>query len=183
MGSSLLLWPKLPVLVRFCSTDMGPNASIRKVNDSGPELLKRLQSMQRQFVAVGIPQQKTQRSKEPINNASLLYIHTHGSPVRHIPARPVIEPAIEASGNKERIVAELKQAQNAWLAGDKIQAVRHLRLAGVAGMNAAVRWFTDPRNHWAPNAPSTIRRKGSSKPLIHTGSLRKSITFVVRDDD
>lgn len=30
-----------------------------------------------------------------------------------------------------------------------------------------------------PNAPSTIRRKGSSKPLIDTGHLRQSITWQV----
>ncbi len=28
-----------------------------------------------------------------------------------------------------------------------------------------------------PNAPATIRRKGSSKPLIDTGQLRSAITF------
>lgn len=31
-----------------------------------------------------------------------------------------------------------------------------------------------------PNAPKTIARKGSSKPLIDTGQLRQSITYVVR---
>jgi phage gpG-like protein len=30
-----------------------------------------------------------------------------------------------------------------------------------------------------PNAPSTIARKGSSKPLIDTGRLRQSITYEV----
>ncbi|MEA1064742.1 hypothetical protein [Erwinia sp. HR93] len=37
--------------------------------------------------------------------------------------------------------------------------------------------FTD--GHMTPNAPSTIRRKGSSKPLIDTGSLRQAITFIL----
>lgn len=30
-----------------------------------------------------------------------------------------------------------------------------------------------------PNAPSTIARKGSSKPLVDTGRLRQSITYEV----
>lgn len=34
-----------------------------------------------------------------------------------------------------------------------------------------------------PNAPSTIARKGSSTPLIDTGFLRQSITWVVEDDE
>lgn len=32
-----------------------------------------------------------------------------------------------------------------------------------------------------PNAPSTIARKGSSKPLIDTGQLRSSITYEVEN--
>lgn len=32
---------------------------------------------------------------------------------------------------------------------------------------------------FVPNAPSTIRIKGSSRPLINTGRLRQSITFEV----
>lgn len=31
------------------------------------------------------------------------------------------------------------------------------------------------------NAESTVKRKGSSKPLIDTGALRQSITFIVED--
>ena len=32
---------------------------------------------------------------------------------------------------------------------------------------------------WTPNAPSTIAKKGSSRPLIDTGELRASITYKV----
>jgi len=35
-------------------------------------------------------------------------------------------------------------------------------------------------NNLAPNAPSTIAQKGSSKPLIDTGSMLNSITYAVR---
>lgn len=34
-----------------------------------------------------------------------------------------------------------------------------------------------------PNAPSTIAEKGSSKPLIDTGRLRQSITWVVEGNE
>lgn len=33
---------------------------------------------------------------------------------------------------------------------------------------------------WKPNAPATIRRKRSSRPLIDAGRLRRSIRYVVR---
>ena len=115
-----------------------------------------------------------------VSNAQLLYIHTNGSPARHIPARPVLEPAIVAPGNREAIAYELSQAVTANLNGQS--PLRSLKRAGIAGSNAAKSWFTDSRNGWAPNAPSTIKAKGSDKPLIDTGALRQAITYVVRGE-
>ena len=115
-----------------------------------------------------------------INNAELLYIQTNGSPIRHIPKRPVIEPAIQADGNRQEISAELAEASAAYMRRDPQKALVYLQRAGIAGQNASKRWFVDPRNGWAPNKPSTIRSKGSARPLIDTGAMRKAITFVVR---
>ena len=53
------------------------------------------------------------------------------------------------------------------------------------------KWFTDPQNGWAPNAKSTIegwaspwgkkfKGKGSDAPLIDTGALRQSVSYVIR---
>ena len=33
---------------------------------------------------------------------------------------------------------------------------------------------------FAPNAPSTIKAKGSSKPLIDTGRMRQSVNFEIK---
>lgn len=33
---------------------------------------------------------------------------------------------------------------------------------------------------FAPNAPSTIRQKGSAQPLIDSGHMRQSVNFVIR---
>jgi hypothetical protein len=129
-------------------------------------------------VYVGIPEKTTSRKGEKITNAGLMYIHTNGSEVMHIPARPVIEPAIEAPDNKERIAATLGAAMTAELNGEHATAVENIRKAGTQGANAAKRWFTDPRNNWAPNAPSTIAAKGSARPLIDKGELRRAITHV-----
>ena len=117
-----------------------------------------------------------------INNAELLFIHTKGSPKRHIPARPVIEPAIEAQGNKEAISNEIAQSVKASIAGDHDNAVKRMRRAALQGQSVSRAWFTDPRNNWAPNAPSTIKRKGSDRPLIDTGALRASIQGIVSEE-
>lgn len=135
-------------------------------------------------VYVGIPEsaaarEVTKRQKR-VNNAQLLWLHTKGSPLRHVPARPVIEPAIEAEGNKQAIVEELKDSIAARLDGDEQKSNQYLERAGIAGMDAAKGWFVDARNNWKPNMPSTIARKGSARPLIDTGQLRKSITYIVK---
>ena len=99
------------------------------------------------------------------------------------PARPIIEPAIEAEGNKEPIAHELALAAKAVLDGKPEEAKRHLELAGLTGQNAVKAWFDDPRNGWAANAPATIKAKGSDHPLIDKGEMRNSITYVVKGEE
>jgi len=115
-------------------------------------------------------------------NAELLFIFSKGSPMRRQPARPVLEPAIEADGNRELIAAELAASVRASLAGDKDAALKKMKRAALRGQNAARGWFTDPRNSWAPNAPSTIKRKGSDVPGIDTGAMRAAIVGLVKEE-
>lgn len=185
---------------------MAFNVKVTKTS-SAAKVNQALTSLAKKEVYVGIPQTRSSRPGEPINNAELMYIHTNGSPVQHIPARPVIEPAISQPETRALIVDELKLAAEAALTGDKGKEDTHLKRAGLIGSNAAKAWFTDSRNNWPKNKPSTIRNKirklrGKSlrdaldildeyeqdsttdvssidTPLIDTGELRRSITFVV----
>lgn len=160
---------------------LAPKITVTQRGPGAQQVRNSLDAIMKMEVLVGVPQARTTRAHDKINNAQLLYIHTHGSPLRHLPARPVIEPAIEADGNKQVISGELKQAVKAQLEGEPQQAKQFMRRAGTAGSNAAKAWFTDARNNWAPNTPFTIRRKRSDRPLIDTGALRKSITWVMRE--
>jgi hypothetical protein len=159
---------------------MMPSVSITKKGKGPAALYQALARIRRSDVLVGIPQFKAGRRGQKINNAALLFIHTHGSPIRGIPKRAVIEPAIEADGNRQAIETELKQAAQAWLNDNPGRALEFLKRAGVAGQTAAKAWFVDPRNNWPPNSPLTIARKGSDRPLIDTGALRKAIVWIVR---
>ncbi len=152
------------------------------VSKSGPGFAKvaqRLRKLKSSEVLVGIPADRAQREGETINNAGLLFIHTHGSELQNIPARPVLEPAIE--NNRALISTHLGEAARQMTAGFPDKAERELARAGTIGANAAKRFFTE-ENGWPPNAPSTIKRKGSDRPLIDTGALRRSITHIVRVD-
>lgn len=121
-------------------------------------------------------------AKQDINNAELLFIHEHGSRLKHIPARRVLGPSIEADGNKQAIENEISKSIKATLAGDKEEAEKRMLRAALAGQNAARKWFTDDRNGWKKNAKSTIARKGSDRPLIDTGAMRAAIVGVVREE-
>ena len=153
-----------------------------KSKDNSGALAKLMKDLSEKQVYVGIPEEKAPRKKGEISNAQLMFIHTNGSPLRNIPARPVIESAIEATGNKEPIVNELAQAAQAALDLKPGEANQHLKLAGMLGQNAARAWFTDPRNGWPPDAPETVKRKGSERPLIDTGQMRKAIIYVIKDE-
>lgn len=109
------------------------------------------------------------------SKAYQMYIHEHGSPLWQSPPRPVLEPAIENS--KEIIAKQLKKVLGAALDGK--DPAPELERAGMLGQTIVQEWFTNPSNGWVPNAPSTIAKKGSDMPLIDTGELRKSITYVV----
>jgi len=117
------------------------------------------------------------------NKAHEMYIHEHGSPAWHVPPRPIIEPAIEDPDNKKFITEDLGEAAKAVLNGDSAKAKQGLQKAGMDAQNIVRDWFTNPRNNWAPNAPSTIKAKGSERPLIDTAELRKSIHYVIHKKD
>jgi len=118
-------------------------------------------------------------AQSPISNAELLFIFTNGSPLRGQPPRVVIEAAIEAEPTKSLLAKEMAMAATAALDGDDKGMVEHLDRAGTIAESASKRWFTDPRNGWESNAPSTIRSKGSDVPGIDTGQLRRAITHIV----
>jgi hypothetical protein len=113
------------------------------------------------------------------SEAHSLYIQSHGSPLWRIPPRPVLEPSIEA--NKEPIAKQLQQAVIHSVHNRPQEAEASLHKAGIIAENAAKAWFENPANGWPPNAPATIKAKGSDSPLIDTGEMRKSITHVIRE--
>ncbi len=134
-----------------------------------------------------------------------MYIHEHGSPAWRIPPRPIIEPALSDPENKEELLGYMRAATEAALDGGIQHARARLKELGMAAQNVVREWFVNPRNLWAPNAESTIngwtapwgkwtfkrgagwtfqhaffKGKGSDNPLIDTGQLRRSITYVLR---
>ena len=153
------------------------------VTKSGPGVVKLerdLERIRKSEVYVGIPAAKVNRPGEPINNASLLWLHSKGSPLKRIPPRPVLEPSIIV--NKNLITPHLGAAAKAVLENDPQTAQNELEKAGTIAANGAKRYVLQGDN-LAPNAPSTIKRKGSDRPLIDTARMIGAVTYVVRAGD
>lgn len=87
-----------------------------------------------------------------------------------IPARPWLNPGA-LSGSKEYLnIIEKAAASNKPLD-------MTLNKIGVVAVGFVQKYMTELRT--PPNAASTIKKKGSSNPLIDSGALRQSVTYKV----
>ncbi|KAB1444286.1 hypothetical protein [Bordetella bronchiseptica] len=89
---------------------------------------------------------------------------------KHIPERPWLDKGAE-SGIKEYLDT-IREGVAEGLDSKQIMA-----RVGVEAEGAIKQYITDLDT--PPNKPSTIRKKGSSNPLIDTGNMRESVTSTV----
>lgn len=155
---------------------------IEVTKDGFKQMMNGLDWIENSGVYVGVPEDESSREDEDITNAELLFIHTNGSLINNVPARPVIEPALRE--DSERLSSMLGKAFVYALQGKFEFASEQLKKTGMRGQKVARAWFTNPKNNWPPNAPSVVRaklKKGSTnpRPLIDTGELVRSITYVI----
>lgn len=154
---------------------------MKVTKDNVESMLAAVKAMANDRVLVGIPSDKAPRRGEPLNNATLGYIHEHGSPARNIPARPFLKPGVVAA--KDKISAVLRRyAKEAF--DDKTAILKGLEAAGLVAQSSVKNQIRSSIG-MAPLKAGTLaarRRKGAKgeKPLIRTGQLLNSITYVVR---
>lgn len=80
--------------------------------------------------------------------------------------------------NKDKVNKWIKVLATRVLAGE-LTVASALDLLGIKIQGEIQKRIADGID--PPNKPSTIKRKGSDKPLIDTGQLRSSITYKVRE--
>lgn len=92
----------------------------------------------------------------------------------HSPSRPFMRQSID--DNQEEIVAFCKAQFNRLCSGSATaQSVMQQLAVFEKGLIQAKIKDGD----FAPNAPSTVKKKGSDKPLIDTGHMRQSVQTVI----
>jgi phage gpG-like protein len=163
-----------------------PGVTITTPVDEVEKRLKAVRELLKMQVLVGVPDANANRQREPgddsdINNAALAYIHNYGSPANNIPARPFMEPGIKAA--RAQIVRFMGAAGRAAIDGKPDEIRRNFEKVGLVTQAAIQKKITD--GPFTPLAPATLaarraRGRTGTGPLIDTGQLRRSITFVIR---
>lgn len=130
-------------------------------------------------VLVGIPDGG---SRDGITNAELGYIHEKGSPAANIPPRPFLEVGV-ASVN-QRAAEILKKAAIAEL-NNHSAFEKSLNQIGLIAQSAVKKRITSSEGMKPLSAKTLAARKRAgakgTRPLIRTGQLLNSITYVLRD--
>ena len=119
-----------------------------------------------------------------ITNAELMFIHENGSPLRKIPARPVLQMTLDYA-NKNLVEPTVDKCVKIILDNGPDEALieRELNKLAIKLENYARKIIYSNDGRLAPNAPSVAKAKGGNHPLFNTGQLARSITCrVVKED-
>jgi phage gpG-like protein len=127
---------------------------------------------------VGILGGHEQRGEGIIDNVTLGITQMFGSITKNIPARDFLTLPIEL--NKREILNQVSSSRMVKSAIEANDAKKVYQILGAIALSFVLEGFaTRGFGQWAPNKPSTIARKGSDSPLIHTGQLRRAQTSDV----
>lgn len=145
---------------------------------STDDIAKELDKLLNQFrtdktILVGI-QDDAGLHEGGIGNATLGAVLHFGTDNGHIPPRPWLDEGIE-SGDKEYVQIISDGIES----GQDIDTI--LEQIGVTAVAYVQNYMTDLAE--PANAESTVKKKGSSNPLIDTSALKQAITHLVTSED
>jgi hypothetical protein len=158
-----------------------PVTYVHKNAGAAKQLETRVNNLTRLAVKIGVLQDTTKRKAEPQTNALLAYVHENGSPVKGIPARPFLRPALLS--NADYIREKGAEGIEREILGEKNAARRCLAEVGMRVMLTAKSNITNQVG-FKPLAANTLRarqKKGfdGTSALVHTGQLVNSIHYKV----
>lgn len=139
-------------------------------------LLKALHKAKKlNHVAVGIVEDKAHDDK--FSMAELAAVHEYGSKDSHIPERSFIRSTVDKNQKRYQKLLSMLGGKILEQKLSAKQAMTQLGEVVSADMKETINAGIDPALN-----PATIKRKGSSKALIHTGRLKGNISHEVRGD-
>lgn len=144
------------------------------LSPEGEAALGRLEELRGLVMEVGFQADQTAEDGE-ISLAEIAYWNHFGTVDKDgqvmIPARPFMD------------TLDLQQDQLFEFSGQALESLGSSREVAEAIGSKAKSMIQDAiRNgDWAPNAPLTVRKKGSDKPLIDTGTMRQGVQYVIKE--
>lgn len=92
----------------------------------------------------------------------------------HIPARPFLRQSVD--DNVSKINSFMQSKKKDLVRG--VSAEQVLKEIGIFQKDLIQEKITE--GNFTPNAESTVKKKGSSKPLIDTGRMRQSVNYEIK---
>lgn len=167
--------------------------TVRVTQDRVDAVLASVRALTTDRLLIGVPAENATRpddGEEPVNNATLAYVHEHGAPEINLPARPFLGPGIEDA--REALERRFRQGAMAALNGTPDAAARTLHGAGLMAVNAVVERLTNgPHTPLSPayyneRLAEELAKTGAPMGpaevtiLVRSGEMRRSITYVIR---
>ena len=135
------------------------------------QLIEQLKASGEKAVYVGFPAEFNEKveGSDNFNLASLAAVLEFGN--ESIPSRPFLRQTL--AENQEKYTTLFVKLFESGISIEQIYEQIALIAQGDVQQNIV-------NGKWTANAPSTIKRKKSSKPLIDTGKLRQSVRGIVK---
>lgn len=135
------------------------------------QLIEQIKATSKKAVYVGFPAEFNENveGSDNFNLASLAAVLEFGN--ERIPSRPFLRQTL--AENQEKYTALFVKLFESGVSIDQIYEQIALIAQGDVQQNIV-------NGKWTANAPSTIKRKKSSSPLIDTGKLRQSVRGIVK---
>lgn len=172
------------------------------VFDKSDKVIEAVYALAKRRVYVGIPSTTAGRTDIPISNAALGYIHEFGDPATNLPARPFLRPGVKSV--EMQTIEGLKRAAKSAVNGNMDAMEKQFMAVGQRAASAVQRVIQ--QRIPPPLADRTVRARLSKTkagqtrmkkllasgtsltgwgaanltPLLDTGQLLKSITYVVK---
>lgn len=142
-----------------------------KVTADGKKLQKILKELADKEVRVGFQQGKA-TEEDGTDICDIAAWNELGTV--NMPSRPFLRMSVD--DNSDKINSFMSAQKRSIIKGES--ADRILKKIGIFQKDLIQEKITE--GSFAPNAPSTIKAKGSSKPLIDTGRMRQSVNFEIK---
>lgn len=135
------------------------------------------------LLEVGVVSDEKRKKDNGVTNAELMFIHENGAPLQNIPKRPVLAITIDYIEKMGVLNKNLDRAINVYFKSNKIEEFeKQLNILASKTENVAREIIYKNQGVLAPNAPSTIKKKGENHPLFDTGQLARSIIARIVDE-